>query len=43
MTYYRTKAGGLVFAAGAFSLACSIWQPPVSRLVANLIAAAIEG
>ena len=30
MTYYRTKAGGLVFAAGAFSLACSIWQPPVS-------------
>jgi len=43
MTYYRTRAGGEVFAAGAFSLACSIWQPPVSRMVANLIAASVEG
>ncbi len=29
MTYYETRAGAKVFAAGAFSLACAIWQPPV--------------
>ena len=39
MTYYQSPSGGKVFAAGAFSLACSIWQPPVRQLVANLIAA----
>lgn len=37
MTYYETN-GAKVFAAGAFSLACSIWQPPVRRMIANLIA-----
>jgi hypothetical protein len=36
MTYYETAAGAKVFAAGAFSLACAIWQPPVERLVENL-------
>jgi hypothetical protein len=39
MTYYETPAGARVFAAGAFSLACSVWQPPVQRVMANLIAA----
>jgi hypothetical protein len=37
MTYYRAPGGAQVFAAGAFSLACSVWQPPVSRLMENLI------
>jgi hypothetical protein len=36
MTYYENAAGAKVFAAGAFSLACAIWQPPVRRLVENL-------
>ncbi|MGZ8782362.1 MAG: N,N-dimethylformamidase beta subunit family domain-containing protein [Gaiellaceae bacterium] len=39
MTYYETAAGAKVFAAGAFTLAGAIWQPPVRRVVANLIAA----
>jgi hypothetical protein len=37
MTYYRAPSGAEVFAAGAFSLAAAIWQPPVSTMVANLI------
>ena len=37
MTYYETAAGARVFAAGAFSLACSVWQPPVQRVMANMI------
>jgi hypothetical protein len=37
MTYYQTPSGARVFAAGAFSLACSVWQPPVRRVMANLI------
>ena len=37
MTYYTTPAGAKVFAAGAFTLACSVWQPPVRRLMTNLI------
>jgi len=37
MTYYTTAAGAKVFAAGAFSLACSVWQPPVTRLMENLL------
>ena len=36
MSYYQTKAGAKVFAAGAFSLAASIWQPPVRRMAENL-------
>ncbi len=36
MTYYETTRGAKVFAAGAFSVAASIWQPPVRRLVGNL-------
>jgi hypothetical protein len=36
MTYYETRAGARVFAAGAFTLAGAIWQPQVRRLVANL-------
>jgi hypothetical protein len=38
MTYYETSSGARVFAAGAFTLAGAIWQPPVRRVVANLIA-----
>ena len=30
MTYYETPAGAKVFAAGAFSLAASVWEPEVS-------------
>ncbi len=37
MTYYTTKAGAKVFAAGAFSLAGSVWQPAVTRMMLNLI------
>ncbi len=37
MTYYETTSGAKVFAAGAFSLACSVWQPPVRKVMANLI------
>jgi hypothetical protein len=36
MTYYETAAGAKVFAAGAFSLAGSIRQPAVKRLLINL-------
>lgn len=36
MTYYETPAGAKVFAAGAFSLAGSVWAPDVSALMANL-------
>ena len=36
MTYYETPAGAKVFAAGAFSLAGSVWTPDVSRLMSNL-------
>jgi hypothetical protein len=39
MSYYETSAGAKVFAAGAFCLACSIWQPPVRRIVTNLLGA----
>jgi len=36
MTYYETKAGAKVFAAGAFSLACSSWTKPASTMLGNL-------
>ena len=36
MTYYETPAGARVFAAGAFSLAGSAWEPQVSALLVNL-------
>jgi N,N-dimethylformamidase beta subunit-like protein len=36
MTYYETPAGAKVFAAGAFTLAGSVRQPAVKRLLANL-------
>jgi hypothetical protein len=36
MTYYELPNGAKVFAAGAFTLAGSIRQPPVQRLLANL-------
>ena len=36
MTYYDTPAGAKVFAAGAFSLAGSVWEPGVEQLVANV-------
>jgi len=36
MTYYETRAGAKVFAAGAFTLAGSTRQPAVRRLLANL-------
>jgi hypothetical protein len=36
MSYYETKRGAKVFAAGAFTLAGSIRQPAVARLVDNL-------
>jgi hypothetical protein len=36
MTYYETEAGAKVFAAGAFTLAGSIRQRAVQRLLANL-------
>jgi hypothetical protein len=36
MTYYENRAGAKVFAAGAFSLAGSVWTPDVGRLVSNL-------
>jgi hypothetical protein len=38
MTYYRTRAGAKVFAAGALNFAAAIDQPAVSRLVANVLA-----
>ena len=36
MTYYETPAGAKVFAAGAFTLAGSVWQGHVRELVTNL-------
>ena len=36
MTYYETNSGAKVFAAGAFSLAGSVRQPVVSRMMKNL-------
>ena len=36
MTYYETPTGAKVFAAGAFTLAGSIRNPQIRRLVANL-------
>jgi hypothetical protein len=36
MTYYETKNGAKVFAAGAFTLAGSVWWPDVQRLMENL-------
>jgi hypothetical protein len=36
MTYYETPAGAKVFAAGAFSLAGSVWEPEMETLMTNL-------
>lgn len=36
MTYYETRGGAKVFAAGAFTLAGRMWDPVVARVVANL-------
>jgi hypothetical protein len=36
MTYYETPRGAKVFAAGAFTLAGSVWWPNVRQLMANL-------
>ena len=36
MTYYETPSGARVFAAGAFSLASSVWTPDLGRLMSNL-------
>jgi hypothetical protein len=36
MTYYKTPAGAKVFAAGAFSLAGSVWEPEMQSLMTNL-------
>jgi hypothetical protein len=36
MTYYRTRAGAKVFAAGVLNFAAALDQPAVSRLVANV-------
>jgi len=36
MTYYETKAGAKVFAAGALNFAASLGQPAVDRLLANV-------
>ena len=36
MTYYETPTGAKVFAAGAFSLAGSVWEPDVQTLMTNL-------
>jgi hypothetical protein len=36
MSYYETRSGAKVFAAGAFSFAAAIWQPPVRQMAENL-------
>jgi hypothetical protein len=36
MTYYQTPGGAKVFAAGAFSVAASIWNRPMQQIVKNL-------
>ena len=41
MTYYQHD-GAKVFAAGAFTLAGSVWQPPVKRMIENLWARLAE-
>lgn len=43
MTFYESPSGAKVFAAGAFTLAGAVWQPSVSRTVANLIEALSRG
>jgi len=36
MTYYTTPAGAKVFAAGAFTLAGSVWDPDIEPIVERL-------
>ena len=36
MTYYETPEGAKVFAAGAFTLAGSVWDPGISQIVSNM-------
>jgi hypothetical protein len=36
MTYYETRNGAKVFAAGAFTLAGAVWWPDVRRVMENL-------
>ncbi|MEP6978332.1 MAG: N,N-dimethylformamidase beta subunit family domain-containing protein [Thermoleophilia bacterium] len=36
MTYYETTGGAKVYAAGAFTVAGSVWEPHVRQLVENL-------
>ncbi len=36
MSYYETRSGAKVFAAGAFSIATAVWLPPVKQMVENL-------
>jgi len=36
MTYYETRAGAKVYAAGAFTVAGSVWEPHVRQLTENL-------
>ena len=36
MTYYETKNGARVFAAGAFTIAGSVWWPDVNQVMENL-------
>ena len=36
MTYYETASGAKVFAAGAFTIAGSVWQGHVRELMTNL-------
>jgi hypothetical protein len=36
MTYYETKSGAKVFAAGAFTIAGSVWWPDVKLMMENL-------
>jgi hypothetical protein len=36
MTYYETRRGAKVFAAGAFTLAGAVWNPKVRVMVGNL-------
>lgn len=43
MTYYELPNGAKVFSAGAFTLACSSWEPTVSRMVENLLARMVRG
>jgi hypothetical protein len=36
MTYYETRRGAMVFAAGALNFAGAAWYPPVSRMLHNI-------